>query len=218
MASVFLDVGGTLVDFRPNFHEPIYNVLKSNGYNVNLKLVFRAISNYLGSSKVKIVNGNPILDIDELLNEMNLEVDSKTKKELLSLDFSSTTYSVYPDTIEFLEWLIRNGFRSHVISNASEKLRTVLSLLGLKKYFSEIIVSYEVGFAKPSEAIFRIAQERAGETGPFIGDLYEVDYIGSEKAGFFPILIDRYGFYDDLNGVRRITRLTEAEPLIEGAQ
>ncbi len=217
MASVFLDVGGTLVDFKPNYHEPIYNVLKSNGYDVNLRSVFRTISNYLGSRRIKFVNGNPVMDFDALLSEMNLNVDSKTRKELLSLDFSSSTYSIYPDAIEFLEWLDKNGFRSHIISNASEKLHSVLNALGLKRYFSEIVVSYEVGSAKPSEAIFRVAHKRAGETGPFIGDLYEVDYLGGKNAGFFPILIDRYGFYDDLKGVQRISSLTEAKPLIESA-
>ncbi|MGC8558298.1 MAG: HAD family hydrolase [Nitrososphaeria archaeon] len=215
MASVFLDVGGTLVDFRPNYFEPIYDVLNKRGYNVKLKTVFRIISSYLGSRKIKFVNGNPMIDFDELLREMNLQVDEQTRSELFSLDFSSSTYSLYPDTAVFLKWLESKGFRSHIISNASEKLNRVLNELDLKKYFSAITISYEVGAAKPSETIFRIARERAGETGPYIGDIYEVDYLGSIRAGFVPILIDRQGFYDDLKGVQVVHNLIEAEPLIE---
>lgn len=216
MASVFLDVGGTIVDFRPNYFEPIYSVLQNNGYDVKLKTVFRIISSYLGSRKIKFVNGNPIINFDDFLGEMKLNVNKRTKNELVSLDFSSTTYSIYPDTIDFLEWLSGNGFRSHIISNASEKLHSVLNELDLKKYFSAVTISYEVGAAKPSETIFKVAYQRAGEAGPFIGDMYEVDYLGGKKAGFLPILIDRYGFYDDLKGVKIIRNLAEAKPLIEG--
>ncbi|MGC8661358.1 MAG: HAD family hydrolase [Nitrososphaeria archaeon] len=215
MASVFLDVGGTIVDFRPNYYEPIYSVLHKNGYDVKLKTVYRIISSYLGSRKIKFVNGNPVINFDDFLDEIKLNVDSRTKSDLLSLDFSSSTYSIYPDTIDFLEWLSENGFRSHIISNASEKLHNVLNELDLKKYFSQITISYEVGAAKPSETIFKVASQRAGEAGPFIGDIYEVDYLGGKNAGFMPILIDRYGFYDDLKGVQLIRNLAEAKPLIE---
>ncbi|MEM0097981.1 MAG: HAD-IA family hydrolase [Conexivisphaerales archaeon] len=215
MASVFLDVGGTIVDFRPNYFEPIYSVLHGNGYNIKEKTVFRVISSYLGSRRIKFVNGNPVINFDDLLDEMKLNVDKKTRNELLSLDFSSSTYSIYPDTIDFLEWLGKKGFRSHIISNASEKLHSVLNELDLKKYFSDITISYEVGAAKPSETIFKVALQRAGEAGPFIGDIYEVDYLGGKNAGFKPILIDRFGFYDDLEGVKLIKNLSEAKPLIE---
>ncbi|MCL4343689.1 MAG: HAD-IA family hydrolase [Nitrososphaerota archaeon] len=216
MASVFLDVGGTIVDFRPNYFEPIYGVLHENGYNVELKTIFRTISSYLGSRRIKFVNGNPVINFDDFLDEIKLNVDSKTRNELLSLDLSSSTYSIYPDTTDFLDWLGEKGFRLHIISNASEKLHNVLDDLDLRKYFSAITISYEVGAAKPSETIFKVASQRAGEVGPFIGDIYEVDYLGGKNAGFAPILIDRYGFYGDLKGVQRVRNLAEAKPLIEG--
>ncbi len=198
MASIFLDLGGTLVDFKPNYHEPIYFILLKNGYDVELKDVFRAVSRYLGKDKLPVMDGNPVIDVNEILKIMGLSVDQSTLQELYSLKFSSTFYDLYHDTVPFLSALKNKGYRIYIISNASQKINEVIQNTGISDFLCDIIASYKFGKIKPDPEIFKEGISVAGETGLYVGDLYEVDYLGAEKVGLNPVLLDRNGFYDDL--------------------
>ncbi|MFA7187365.1 MAG: HAD family hydrolase, partial [Dehalococcoides mccartyi] len=49
----------------------------------------------------------------------------------------------------------------------------------------------------------------------YIGDQYQVDYIGAMNVGLNPVLLDRRNCYLDLNDCRRITGLGELEYCID---
>jgi len=208
MSTIFLDLGGTLVDFKPTYHEPIYYVLLKNGYEVELKNVYRAVSKYLGKSNLPVVEGNPVIDVKEVLNIMNLNVDSITMQELSSLKFSSSFYTLYHDTIPFLTSLKNKGYKIIVISNASQKINEVIKNTGISEYLNGLIASYSFGKIKPDPEIFKEGIRIAGETGYYVGDLFEVDYLGAARAGLEPILLDRNGFYDDVDA-KKAKSLTE---------
>ncbi|MGC9144791.1 MAG: HAD family hydrolase [Nitrososphaeria archaeon] len=208
MSTIFLDLGGTLVDFRPTYHEPIYYVLLKHGYEVELRNVYRAVSKYLGKSDLPVVEGNPVIDVKQVLNNMNMNVDSSTMQELLSLKFSSSSYTLYHDTMPFLTFLKNKGYKIIIISNASQKINEVIKNTGISEYLSGLIASYSFGKIKPDPEIFKEGIRMAGETGYYVGDLFEVDYLGAAKAGLEPILLDRNGFYDDID-VRKANSLTE---------
>jgi len=199
MSTIFLDLGGTLVDFKPTYHEPIYYVLLKNGYEVELKNVYRAVSKYLGKSNLPVVEGNPVIDVKEVLNIMNVNVDSITMQELSSLKFSSSFYTLYHDTIPFLTSLKNKGYKIIVISNASQKINEVIKNTGISEYLNGLVASYSFGKIKPDPEIFKEGIRIAGETGYYVGDLFEVDYLGAARAGLEPILLDRNGFYDDVD-------------------
>jgi len=208
MSTIFLDLGGTLVDFKPTYHEPIYYVLLKNGYEVELKNVYRAVSKYLGKSNLLVVEGNPVIDVKEVLNIMNLNVDSITMQELSSLKFSSSFYTLYHDTIPFLTSLKNKGYKIIVISNASQKINEVIKNTGISEYLNGLVASYSFGKIKPDPEIFKEGIRIAGETGYYVGDLFEVDYLGAARAGLEPILLDRNGFYDDVDA-KKAKSLTE---------
>jgi haloacid dehalogenase superfamily, subfamily IA, variant 1 with third motif having Dx(3-4)D or Dx(3-4)E len=208
MSTIFLDLGGTLVDFKPTYHEPIYYILLKNGYEVELKNVYRAVSKYLGKSNLPVVEGNPVIDVKEVLNIMNLNVDSITMQELSSLKFSSSFYTLYHDTIPFLTSLKNKGYKIIVISNASQKINEVIKNTGISEYLNGLIASYSFGKIKPDPEIFKEGIRIAGETGYYVGDLFEVDYLGAARAGLEPILLDRNGFYDDVDA-KKAKSLTE---------
>ena len=199
MSTIFLDLGGTLVDFKPTYHEPIYYILLKNGYEVELKNVYRAVSKYLGKSNLPVVEGNPVIDVKEVLNIMNVNVDSITMQELSSLKFSSSFYTLYHDTIPFLTSLKNKGYKIIIISNASQKINEVIKNTGISEYLNGLIASYSFGKIKPDPEIFKEGIRIAGETGYYVGDLFEVDYLGAARAGLEPILLDRNGFYDDVD-------------------
>ncbi|MDP8024091.1 MAG: HAD family hydrolase [Nitrososphaeria archaeon] len=198
MSSIFLDLGGTLVDFKPNYHEPIYFTLIKNGYDVELKSVYRAVSRYLGKENLPTADGNPVINVNEILKMMRISVDKYTLDELQSLKFSSTFYDLYHDTVPFLKTLKNRGYRVYIISNASQKINEVIHNTGISGFLDGVVASYRIGKIKPDPEIFKEGIRIAGETGLYVGDLYEVDYVGAERAGLEPVLLDRNGFYDDL--------------------
>ena len=198
MSSIFLDLGGTLVDFKPNYHEPIYFTLIKNGYDVELKSVYRAVSRYLGKENIPIADGNPVIDVNEILKMMGMSVDQSTLNELKSLKFTSTFYDLYHDTVPFLKALKSRGYRVYIISNASQKINEVIQTTGISAFLDGVVASYMLGRIKPDPEIFKEGVRMAGETGVYVGDLYEVDYLGAQRAGLEPVLLDRNGFYDDL--------------------
>lgn len=204
MKTLFLDLGGTLVDIRPNYHEPIFAVLRSRGYNVSLRDVYRAISKYLGDEGLEMREGNPVLDMRKILSILDSKcaADRDLLKELEAISFKATDWSLYDDTLEFLTGAKVLGYRLYIVSNASRNIYNILESLKIRKYFDGVIASFEVGAMKPSPIIFAKAVEAAGEAGPYIGDLYEVDYLGAKRSGFRPVLLDRHGFYHDLSVVK----------------
>jgi putative hydrolase of the HAD superfamily len=69
---------------------------------------------------------------------------------------------VYADTIPFLEMLKVRGVSNALVSNCAENTRPLLKELGLADLVDAVVLSCEIGYAKPSSAIYRSALERLG--------------------------------------------------------
>jgi len=95
-------------------------------------------------------------------------------------------WRIFDDVLSTLEELATKGVRLGVISNWDERLRGLLRRLKLDGFFETIVVSCEVGFAKPSPVIFAQAAEKLGlppESILHIGDSFEMDVQGARSAG-----------------------------------
>lgn len=96
---------------------------------------------------------------------------------------------LYPDAHDVLGALTaRGGLRLALITNGlSEVQRARIARLGLAPYFDAIVVSSEVGVAKPARAIFDVAFAQLGEpprtTAVMIGDSPSSDLRGGRTAG-----------------------------------
>jgi HAD superfamily hydrolase (TIGR01509 family) len=83
------------------------------------------------------------------------------------------------------------------ISNApfcGRILEANLEKYGLRSYFQFVVSSADVGFRKPTAAIFVTALSRLGVKADqtwFIGDTLREDIVGAAKAGLQPIWISR---------------------------
>lgn len=211
--SVFLDVGGTLVDFDPQYHVPVYRYLTEKGYEVTEKAIVRAINKQFGEvDRPNYAKGLLKPNYDRLLREIGVSSPEHNNliRELEQLNLLTNRYRLYPDVIPFLTEVKNLGYKVVLITNASPSIYTVISNLGLQDYVDGIIASCDLGIMKPSPHIFHRAVEVAGSWGVHIGDVYEVDYIGAERAGLKGILLDRYGYYDDIMNINKIKDLTEA--------
>ena len=103
-------------------------------------------------------------------------------------------WRIYDDVLPVLDELAARGVRLAVVSNWDERLRDLLRRLRLDSRFDAIVVSSEVGHAKPDRAIFDGAAAKLGlPAGQIlhIGDSAEMDLHGARAAGFKALQIRR---------------------------
>ncbi|MCS6958930.1 MAG: HAD-IA family hydrolase [Pseudanabaenaceae cyanobacterium SKYGB_i_bin29] len=103
-------------------------------------------------------------------------------------------WEVYPETAEVLTELQRRGYRLAVISNFDSRLFPVMAALGLSSFFARVIISTQVGGAKPDRLIFQtaLAQLQVPATQALhVGDSRREDYEGAIGAGLQAFWLQR---------------------------
>jgi putative hydrolase of the HAD superfamily len=104
-------------------------------------------------------------------------------------------WRIYDDVLPALDSLASMDIPLAVISNWDERLRPLLRELRLDGYFESIIVSCEIGFAKPSPVIFEQAEKKIGSPPAqilHVGDDPVDDVAGAKAAGYQALLINRH--------------------------
>jgi putative hydrolase of the HAD superfamily len=71
---------------------------------------------------------------------------------------------LFPDTVPFLSGLRARGIKVAIVSNCTENTRPLLAKLGVDALADAVVLSCEVGAAKPGAQIFRCALDRLGVT------------------------------------------------------
>jgi putative hydrolase of the HAD superfamily len=80
---------------------------------------------------------------------------------------------LYDDVLPFLRTLRSRGIKTAVVSNCTENTRPLLVSLGVDTLADALVLSCEVGAAKPAAEIFRCALDRLGvavEAAVFVDD------------------------------------------------
>jgi putative hydrolase of the HAD superfamily len=126
-------------------------------------------------------------------------------------------FYLFEDTIPALERLRAAGLRIGLVSNWSWFLQEILDANALSPLLDCTIVSARAGYRKPHPAIYQLAIEALDLPAAavvFVGDHPHADVHGPQAAGMTPVHIDRYGYYEPMPGVARITRLDELIDLL----
>ena len=116
-----------------------------------------------------------------------------------------------PSTPAILTELRKRGFTLGVISNADGRIAAILQKCGIAELFDTVIDSHHVGVEKPDPRIFALALERLNtrpDQAVYVGDIYGIDVIGSERAGLQSVLLDPLGGYGEVP-CRKIRHLRE---------
>ncbi|MDB5021423.1 MAG: noncanonical pyrimidine nucleotidase, YjjG family [Pedobacter sp.] len=112
---------------------------------------------------------------------------------------SPTKTNLFDGAQKVLAYL-QKKYTLHIISNGfKETTLTKMELSGLNPYFSNVIISEEVGVNKPDKAVFQYAIDKASakiEESIMIGDSLEADIYGAQNFGMKAI------FFNPLNKVR----------------
>lgn len=100
---------------------------------------------------------------------------------------------LFMGTVEILEYL-SGKYNLHIITNGFEEVQYLkLNNSGIKKYFSTITTSEEVGLKKPHPTVFKTALSKASaipQKSIMIGDSFEADIIGAENAGMHTLFFN----------------------------
>ena len=125
----------------------------------------------------------------------------KIKYPLKTIDSLANSYieelpvdnHLFQGTIEILEYLSAK-YKLHIITNGFEEVQHLkLQNSGIKKYFSTITTSEEVGLKKPNPVIFETALLKASvkpQHAIMIGDSFEADIAGAKKIGMHTLFFN----------------------------
>jgi len=131
--------------------------------------------------------------------------------DVLDALLGAIRFRAYPEVPGVLARLRAGGARLAVVSNWDVSLHDVLERTGLRALVDAVVISAELGVAKPDPAIFRAALDRLG-VGPdgalHVGDSLEDDVAGARAAGLEAVLVARNGAVAP-EGVRAVRSLAE---------
>jgi len=125
-------------------------------------------------------------------------------------------WRVFPDVMNCLEHI---QHPLGIITNGgSGQQRAKLAEVGIERFFSVIVISGEVGVAKPDPDIFARATREARlapEDCVYIGDRLETDARAASRAGFRGIWLDRKGAAKDNIDVPVLHDLTDLKGFLD---
>lgn len=177
-----LDAGGTLLRVKYTRAERIGRFLREAGFNPDPEALEQA------TLAADLEFGWPEPDVRSRAEEwevwlaycrrvvsaVNVPADPELIRRLAGAADYLNFLELFPDTLPALEAWRRRGLKLGIVSNATPSFREAIDRVGLTPYFDTIIISAEVGLAKPDPAIFELGLGRLGLTAGqtfFVDDL-----------------------------------------------
>jgi putative hydrolase of the HAD superfamily len=225
---LFFDLDHTLWDFETNSRQTLQQLYQE------LNLAERGIPDfdafyrqYIGhNEKLWDRYRNGFIKVDELrwkrmwLTLIDFKIgDEALAREMdrLFLDALPTRKTLFPHTIEILDYLTGKGYRLHLITNGFEKTQhSKLESAGLSGYFGEVITSEGSGSLKPQKEIFYYAFQKTGadpKESIMLGDSIEVDILGAINAGIDQVYVNHLGIAPDITPTYMVASLKELESI-----
>ncbi len=202
---LFFDLDHTLWDFdtnsRQTLHE-LFNTFSLEEKGVNDFDLFH--KNYLmHNEKLWARYRNGFIKVDELkwkrmwLTLLDFKIgDERLARELGAefLRLLPLRKTLFPHTIEVLQYLTDKGYQLHLITNGFEATQHCkLKNSGLDRFFIEVITSEGSRSIKPEREIFDYARKRAKAQNHeciMIGDSIEADILGAINAGIDQVFVN----------------------------
>jgi putative hydrolase of the HAD superfamily len=223
---LFFDLDHTLWDFDTNSRQTLHEIYYA------LELMNRGVHDFdlfhknylLHNDKLWDRYRNGFIKVDELrwkrmwLTLLDFKIgDEKLAREIGNrfLDLLPTRNTLFPHTIEILDYLTSKGYALHLITNGFEKTQHYkLKNAGMDKYFIEVITSEGSNSLKPHKEIFEYAFEKTGsrpEHSIMIGDNIEVDIQGAMNAGIDQVFVNHINATTTVRPTYTVYSLKELE-------
>lgn len=115
---------------------------------------------------------------------------------------SEDSGDAFPYAVKVLN-MLKNKYKLALITNVlhtttAEKVQEILAEAGIPDVFEVVVVSSEVGYAKPSPRIFKIALDGLNvkpEEAVMVGNIISTDIFGANRLGMKTILFQPSNTY-----------------------
>ncbi len=126
-------------------------------------------------------------------------------------------YQLFPDVLPTLAAAVAAGLVIGVVSNSDgAHQRAKLAAVGLADIFAAVVISGDVGVAKPEAEIFLAGCRELGlepTEVAYIGDKLDVDALGAAGAGLTGIWLDRLGSAGEVQVPDQVTVVSSLSEL-----
>ena len=223
--AVFFDLYHTLVRYEPPQEELEAKALKDFGINTNPDLfnmpmvmanefIYQEIARCPLSKRSREETNALYTQFQRIvLKEAGIEPDERLILGMLGkMQQFKTKLVLFDDVAPTLNDLKSRGLILGLISNVERDLTATINELGLPSWLDIVVTSLDAGFSKPQPEIFEEAVRRAGvqpSQAVYVGDQYQIDCVGAERAGMKGILVDRGGYFQEIANCLRIRSLVE---------
>lgn len=225
---LFFDLDHTLWDFNENARITLSEL------HIELELEKAGVSNFEQFLKVYLGHNEQLwekyrsgmLKAEELRwkRMWNTLTDFGVYNENLArrlgsrfLELLPTRNTLFPHTVETLQYLTNKGYQLHLITNGFEETQHCkLRHCGISKFFAEVITSEGSNSMKPKKEIFDYALSKAKalhNQSIMIGDSIEVDIKGAINAGIDQVYVNHVGELCDIKPTYTVTSLKELEDI-----
>ncbi|HLI92189.1 MAG TPA: YjjG family noncanonical pyrimidine nucleotidase [Puia sp.] len=205
---LFFDLDHTLWDFEANSRQTLEELYHSLGLYSRGVADFPAFHRrYLEhNDKLWERYRNGFIKVDELrwkrmwLTLLDFKIADEPlarTMDTLFLDALPTRKTLFPYTVEILEYLTGKNYRLHLITNGFEKTQhSKLQGSGISRFFEQVVTSEGSNSLKPHKEIFDYALRVTGAhpaESIMLGDSIEVDIQGAMNAGIDQVYVNHLG-------------------------
>jgi len=222
--AIFFDLYYTLINYEPSREELQAKALRELGIEVSpeaLKLPLIAADEFIYQEIARVpIKQRPdedktalfIQHQQTLLREAGIENPEKLAPRLLDkMRQYDMKLVLFDDVKPALTDLKNRGLKLGLISNIDRDITPLLNELGISPLLEVVVTSQDTGFNKPQPEIFQEALRQARiqpSEAMYVGDQYQIDIVGAEKAGMKGVLLDRNGLFASAVDCQRAHSLT----------
>lgn len=204
--AVLIDAGGTLFHLRASVGEVYAEVAGCFGASLDpvaLDHEYRAAAARMPPLSFGNVAPSALLSlerrwwarlVEQVIARTSVSDFDAMFEEIFGYFASGAAWQLFPDALETLDALRREGLAIAIVSNFDARLFSVCDDLGLSRRAQAVIASSRIGYAKPDRRIFHLTLRRLGVTGAealHVGDTVRDDYEGARAAGLSALWLDR---------------------------